>query len=141
MDSPDRLSENGHDGGISRVDAGKFHIVSQLVWGNALQHELSCVGVFALVAFKRNPEKSNPDGKRERKGEYRQNPPGPRRDAAIAFGFLTHGMCNSADSGRREDAEFAQSLFRFGVLGIQAQCFAELSYSFVPAAQLEKGGP
>ncbi len=54
MNTSDCLSENRHHHGISGIRSGKLHVVSQLVWRNSLQHQLTGVSIFAFVAFQRD---------------------------------------------------------------------------------------
>src|SRR6266545_8100629 len=57
VNTSDCLSENRHDHGISGIRSGKLHVVSQLVWGNSLQHQLTGISIFALSPFSGNPKK------------------------------------------------------------------------------------
>ena len=50
---------------IGDVSSSKFHVVSQFVRRDALEHELTSISVFSFVAFDRNSQKSNPDCERQ----------------------------------------------------------------------------
>lgn len=54
VDARVALAKNGQQQGIGRINPREFHVVKQLVGGNALQDQLPGVGKLALVAFQRN---------------------------------------------------------------------------------------
>ena len=69
------LSKHRHDDSVRGIRSRKFHIVSELVWRDALQHELAGISVFAFIALERNSKEPNSDCNDESKNDYRQNPP------------------------------------------------------------------
>src|ERR1039457_2769251 len=85
MNPDNRLSEDRHDQGVGRIGSRELHIVSQLIWRNALQHQLTRVGVFALVAFERKTEQADPDNRDHNESDRQQNPPGDAQTLKASF--------------------------------------------------------
>lgn len=48
------LAKQGKNRGVGRVSAGQLHVVGQLIRRNALEYQLTSIGIFALVAFQRH---------------------------------------------------------------------------------------
>ena len=90
MNSDDCLSEDRHDHGISGIGSGKLHVVSEFVWGDALQQKLAGISVLAFVAFQRNSEQSNSDRDSKAKDDYRQGPPCDSQDFVMAVDLVDH---------------------------------------------------
>ena len=90
MNSDDCLSEDRHDHGISGIGSGKLHVVSEFVWGDALQQELAGISVLAFVAFQRNSEQSNSDRDSKAKDDYRQSPPCDSQDFVMTVDLVDH---------------------------------------------------
>jgi len=90
MNSDDCLSEDRHDHGISGIGSGKLHVVSEFVWGDALQQELAGISVLAFVAFQRNSEQSNSDRDSKAKDDYCQSPPCDSQDFVMAVDLVDH---------------------------------------------------
>ena len=74
MDAGRGLAEEGHDDGVGGVGAGQFHVVGFLVGRNALQDELSGVGVFAFVAFEGHVAQPDANGKNKEDCQPDQKP-------------------------------------------------------------------
>ena len=63
MNARGRLAEEGEDQGVDRVDAWHLEVVRLGVRQNALEQQLSEVGVLALVAIQGDAEQSEPDSR------------------------------------------------------------------------------
>ena len=86
MDAGNRLSEQSHNQGVGRVDAGEFHIVGLQVWRNTVKHELAHVSIFAFVSLERHVEDANAnDGDCQRYD--RDSQPGPTAADVDVFYF------------------------------------------------------
>ena len=68
MDSAGRLPKCREDRGVGCVGPRQLHVVGQLVGRNALQNELTGVGVLALVAFQRHIRETPADYSKEDDG-------------------------------------------------------------------------
>ncbi len=55
-----RLSKNAKHNCVRRVDSGQLHIVGELIRRDALENQLTGVGVFPFVAFEGDIEESHP---------------------------------------------------------------------------------
>src|SRR6266545_4629425 len=93
MDSGYCLSKDRHDCGVGCISARELHVVSECVWWNTLQNELSGISVFAFVALKRNSKESNSDGNNEAKNDHGQNPPPSAKGLAAIVNLMNHKSC------------------------------------------------
>jgi hypothetical protein len=64
-DSGRTLAKDRHDRGIGCVRAGQLHVVGERVGRDALQDELSGIGVFAFVPFQRHGSQVKADSSDE----------------------------------------------------------------------------
>src|SRR5262249_33439763 len=95
MNSGNRLSKHRHDHCVSCICARELHVVSQLVWWNALQNELTGISVFAFVALKWNSKKPNSNGNNNAKNDCGQNPPASTQSLAAIVKLMSHKSCYS----------------------------------------------
>src|SRR5882724_3451374 len=107
MNADDRLSEDRHDYRVSGISSRELHIVSELVQPDALQHQLTSVSIFSLVALKRNSKQTNSNGDRYAKKGRRQNPPGDAQESVMALNFV----CHKCVYKRRPDGPVANKRF------------------------------
>ena len=54
MNSGDCLSKDRHDHRVGRISARELHVISELVWRDALQYQLPGISVLAFVALEWN---------------------------------------------------------------------------------------
>src|ERR1700690_3937186 len=74
MNSRSRLPENRHAERIGKIRPGQFHVVSQFVWRDALQNQLSGIGIFTLIAFQRDIEQAHAYETDEEKNNQNDEP-------------------------------------------------------------------
>src|SRR6266513_5091624 len=67
MNSGDCLSEDRHEQSVGGISPRELHVVSQLVWRNTLQHQLTRISVFSFIPLEWNSEEFYSD--RERQGK------------------------------------------------------------------------
>ncbi len=67
------LPEETEDQGVRRVGPRELHVVGQPVGWDALQEQLACVGVLALVALEGHIEQAQPDDRGGEQDQREQN--------------------------------------------------------------------
>src|SRR5437016_2834817 len=90
MNVNDCLPKDRHDQRIGRIGSREFHVVSELVRGDALQPELTSIRIFAFIALQRNTKE--PDANRDDKTEddyCKKNPRGFQNSVAF-YGLALH---------------------------------------------------
>src|ERR1043166_4930475 len=94
MNANDCLPKDRHDQRIGCIGSREFHVVSKLVRRDALQYELTSIGVFAFIALQRDIEK--PDANGDHKTEDDQGEKNPRSfQNSVAFcGLALHRFFN-----------------------------------------------
>src|SRR2546430_9088304 len=84
MNANDCLPKDRHDQRVGRIGSGEFHVVSELVRWDALQHELTGIRIFAFIALQRNTKE--PDANRDHQTEddhCEKNPRGFQNSVAF----------------------------------------------------------
>ncbi len=69
MNPDDGLAEKSHDQRVHGVCAGQFHVRSEAVGRDALEHQLSGVGVLAFIALERGRRKADANQRRAKQNE------------------------------------------------------------------------
>ena len=102
MDGLGGLAADGHDGGVGGVGAGQLHVPCELIGWDALEDELSEVGVFAFITFEGHggeADATDPDGGGDEGEEQPRKPDGPttrrfrcgrRRCGSAHDGYIIH---------------------------------------------------
>ena len=75
MNANDCLPKERHDQRIGSIGSREFHVVSELVRRDALQHELTSIGIFAFIALQRNTEKPDANNDHKTEDDYREDNP------------------------------------------------------------------
>jgi hypothetical protein len=95
-------------GAVLKLGTGfwELQVIGQLVWRDALQHQLAGIRVFAFVALQRNAQKSNPDGNHEAENDYGEDAPAKTQHFAVQLDFMSHESCFSDWKGRLATERF-----------------------------------
>src|SRR6266404_5861853 len=84
MNANDCLPKDRHDQRVGRIGSREFHVVSELVRRDALQHELTGIRIFAFIALQRNTKKPDANNDHKTKNDHREkNPCGFQKSVAF----------------------------------------------------------
>ena len=102
MNANDCLPKERHDQRIGRIGSREFHVVSQLVRRDALQHKLTSIRILAFIALQRNTEKPDANNDHQTKDDHREkNPCGFQRSVA-SCGLALHRFFNETTDYRSQ---------------------------------------
>src|SRR5436190_24003957 len=100
MNANDCLPKERHDQRIGCIGSREFPVVSELVRGDALQHELTSIRIFAFIALQRNTKE--PDANRYHKTEddYREKTPCGSQKPVAFCGLPLHWLFRESNDYR-----------------------------------------
>src|SRR5579885_2029630 len=84
------LPKERHDECVRAISAWKFHVIGEFIGGNALQHQLSGVSVFAFVALEWNSQEPQSYHHHESANDNSERPPDERRAIRVDIGRRAH---------------------------------------------------
>ena len=95
MNSGDCLSEDRHEQSVGGISPRELHVVSQLIWRNTLQHQLTRISVLSFIPLEWNSEEPNSDRERQAKNRECQNRPCDAQGFVVDIDHVCHGKCYS----------------------------------------------
>src|SRR6266571_5486988 len=100
MNANNCLPKNRHDQRIGCIGSREFHVVSEFVRRDALQHELTGIRILAFIALQRNTEKPDANSDHKTKDDHpEKNPCGFQTSVAFS-GLALHRFFNETTDYR-----------------------------------------
>src|SRR5437667_9343858 len=100
MNGSDCLPKERHDQRVGCIGSGEFHVVSELVRRDALQHELTSIRVFAFIALQRNRKEPDANRDYENEDDYREKNPRDFQNSVGFCGLALHRFFNETTDYR-----------------------------------------
>ena len=94
MNANDCLAKERHNQRIGCIGSREFHVVSELVRRDALQHELTSIRILAFIALQRNTEEPDADRDHETKDDHREKNPCRFQNSVAFCGLALHRFFN-----------------------------------------------
>src|SRR5206468_2600984 len=94
MNTNDCLPKERHDQRIGFIGSREFHVVSELVRWDALQHELTGIRILAFIALQRNTKKPDANNDHKNKDDYREKNPCGFQNFVAFCGLALHRFFN-----------------------------------------------
>jgi protein O-mannosyl-transferase len=102
MNADDCLSKDRHDQRIGCISSRELHVVSELVRRDALQNELTGIGILAFIALQRNTKKSDANSDHHTKNDHREKNPRGFQNSVAFYGLALHQFFNETTDYRAQ---------------------------------------
>src|SRR2546428_9912787 len=131
MNANDCLPKERHDQRIGCISSREFHVVSELVRRDALQHELTGIRILAFIALQRNTEKPDANSDHEYRDDHCEKNPFGFQNSIAFCGLALHRFFN--ETHRLQTTMARQTTQKRRALSVPAGKFGRIEIAITAA--------